>query len=439
MKLKMSSLVILLFSQFTFGQTVATFAGFTGSFGVFCGTTDGAGSVARFCGPGGVTVDASGNVYVADSSNHTIRKITPAGVVSTFAGEAGTIGNKNNTNIYSPANFDHPQGVAVDAFGNVYVADTDNNLIRKITTTGWVSYFAGSGTVGSTDGIGSDARFNSPTGVAIDAFGNVYVADYNNHTIRKITAAGEVSTFAGSAGILGSTDGTGTNARFYFPSGVAVDALGNVYVADTSNSTIRKITSTGVVTTLAGSAGTYGSSNGTGANARFKGPNGVAVDASGNVYVADSFNQTIRKITLAGVVSTLAGSAGTSGSTDGIGTTARFYVPQGVVVDASGNMYVADTGNSRIRKITGISLGNANFEIAMKLKIYPNPVTELLQIQTPNNTILDKVSIVDLTGKKVLEQIQNTSQVDVAHLANGMYIIEAFAGKEKFSSKFIKE
>ena len=406
---------------------------------MFCGTIDGTGSAARFCGPSGISVDASGNVYVADTNNHTIRKITAAGVVSTFAGEAGTISNKNNTNIFSPANFYSPSGVAVDASGDVYVADTSNHLIRKITATGWVRYFAGSGTAGSIDGIGTAARFNTPTGVAVDASGNVYVADTDNHTIRKITSAGEVSTLAGSAGIFGSTDGTGTDARFYFPSGVAVDALGNVYVADSSNSTIRKITSAGVVTTLAGSAGINGSTNGTGITARFKVPNGVAVDASGNVYVADSFNQTIRKITLAGVVSTLAGSAGTSGSTDGIGTTARFYVPQGMVVDASGNMYVADTNNSRIRKITGIPLGNVNFEVASNLKIYPNPAKAVLHIQTPNNISIDKVCIIDLTGKKVLEQTQNTSQVDVAHLANGMYIIEAFSGKEKFSSKFMKE
>ena len=439
MNLKILPLVILLFFQFTFGQTVTTFAGFTGSFGVFCGTIDGTGSAARFCGPSGITVDVSGNFYVADSNNHTIRKITAAGVVSTFAGEAGTIGNKNNTNIFSPANFHSPSGVAVDALGNVYVADTSNNLIRKISATGWVSYFAGSGTAGSIDGTGTAAKFNTPTGVAVDALGNVYVADRDNHTIRKITPAGEVSTLAGSAGIFGSTDGIGTDARFYFPSGLAVDALGNVYVADFSNNTIRKITSAGVVTTLAGSAGIIGSMNGTGTMARFGFPNKVALDASGNVFVTDGFNHTIRKITAAGVVSTLAGSTGTSGSTDGIGTAARFFGPNGVAVDASGNIYVADSGNSRIRKITGIPLGNAKFEIVSKLNIYPNPVASLLQIQTPNNITLDKVCIIDLSGKKVLEQTQNASQIDVAHLANGMYIIEAFSGEEKFSSKFMKE
>ena len=208
------------------------------------------------------------------------------------------------------------------------------------------------GSRGSTDGTGSAARFFGPTGVAVDAAANVYVSDQLNHTIRKITPAAVVSTLAGLAGSPGSTDGTGSAARFFQPLGVAVDAAGNVYVADTNNQTIRKITPAGVVSTLAGLANSQGSTDGTGSAARFFAPTSVAVDAVGDVYVADDSNHTIRKITPAGVVSTLAGLAGSAGSADGTGSAARFFNPFGVAVDAAGNVYVADTGNNSIRKIT---------------------------------------------------------------------------------------
>ena len=314
------------------------------------GSTDATGSAARFNHPEGVAVDGSGNVYVADTGNHMIRKISAAGVVSTAAGSPGSTGSTDGTR--SAARFNTPDGVAADGSGNVYVADTRNHTIRKISAAGVVTTLAGTaGSTGSTDGTGSAARFKHPRGVAVDDSGNVYVADRDNSTIRKISAAGVVTTLAGTAGSGGSTDGTGSAARFNQPRGVAVDSTGNIYVADTSNQTIRKISAAGVVTTLAGTAGTSGSADGTGSAARFKNPRGVAVDASGNVYVADSNNETIRKISAAGAVTTLAGTAGRTGSTDGTGSAARFSNPYGVAVDGSGNVYVADTSNSTIRKI----------------------------------------------------------------------------------------
>jgi len=301
--------------------------------------------------PEGVAVDAAGNVYVANTFDHTIGKITPAGVVSTLAGLAGRSGSADGTG--SAARFAGPKGVVVDAAGTIYVADSVNHTIRTITPAGVVGTLAGlANVIGSTDGTGSAARFNGPNGVAVDAAGNVYVADNNNHTIRKVTPAGVVSTLAGLAGTSGSADGTASVARFVFPAGVAVDAAGNVYVADAGNETIRRITPAGAVSTLAGLAGSSGSTDGTGGAARFKNPHGVAVDAAGNVYVGDKQNYTIRRITPAGVVSTLAGSAGIFGSADGTGSAARFLNPSGVAVDAGGNVYVADAGNSKIRKIT---------------------------------------------------------------------------------------
>jgi len=326
---------------------VTTLAGLAGTWG----STDGTGSAALFREPRGMDVDSSGNVYVAGRGNHVVRVVTPAGVVTTLAGMAGSIGFADGAG--SAARFHSLDDVAVDNSGNVFVADRGNHLIRMITPAGVVTTLAGfADSDGSVDGTGSAARFKQPRGMGVNSSGNIYVADTNNHTIRMITPAGVVTTLAGLAGSDGSTDGTGSAARFFGPWGVAVDSSDNVYVADTFNHTIRMITPAGVVTTVAGLAGSSGSDDGTGGAARFNQPFGVAVDGHGNIYVADRTNHTIRMITPAGVVTTLAGSAGTAGWTDATGSSARFRRPNGVGVDSSGNVYVADTGNHTIRMIT---------------------------------------------------------------------------------------
>ncbi len=325
---------------------VTTVAGLAG----LGGSADGTGSAALFYRPWGVATDSGGNLYVADTGNHTIRKITPAGAVTTIAGLAGLVGSADGTG--SSARFYSPSGVATDSGGNLYVADTWNSTIRKITPAGVVTTLAGVGSQGSADGTGSAARFLNPYGVATDSGGNLYVADTYNYTIRKITPAGVVTTLAGLAGSFGSADGTGSAAQFGHPTGIATDSGGNLYVADAYYSTIRKITPAGVVTTVAGLAGSVGSTDGTGSAARFYNPSGVATDSGGNLYVADSYNCTIRKITPAGVVTTLAGLAGSFGSADGTGSAARFWEPKGVATDSAGNLYVADSINNTIRKIT---------------------------------------------------------------------------------------
>jgi len=253
----------------------------------------------------------------------------------------------------SAARFNRPEGVAVDSAGNVYVADYYNYTIRKVTPGGVVTTLAGlAGSEGSADGTGSAARFNCPYGVAVDSAGNVYVADTDVCAIRKVTPAGVVTTLAGLA----------EQSDIF---GVAVDSAGNVYVADTANHTIRKVTPGGVVATLAGNASITnqagirigGYADGTGSAARFNYPYGVAVDGAGNVYVADSGNSTIRKVTPGGVVTTLAGNASSidwlgypiGGFADGTASAARFNWPAGVAVDGAGNVYVADTANHTIR------------------------------------------------------------------------------------------
>ena len=299
--------------------------------------------------PASITKDTSGNFYVADASGNTIEKITAAGAVSTLAGLTGLAGSQDGTG--SNARFNQPRGVAVDGGGNLYVTDTGNATIRKITPDGVVSTLAGSAARGNQDGVGSAASFEAPTGIAVDSAGNLYVADAFNATIRKITSAGSVSTLAGTAGTRGDADGPGSSAQFNYPSGVAVDASGNVYVADTYNDIIRKIDPTGMVTTLAGSAGISGGTDGTDSDALFNQPCGVAVDASGNVGVADTGNATIRRITPGGAVITLAGTAGVAGLGNSAGGVVLFNQPHGLVADGAGNLFVADTGNAAIRKI----------------------------------------------------------------------------------------
>lgn len=328
----------------TANGVVTTLAGLAGGHG----SADAAGTAARFEYPLGVAIDGAGTVYVADSNNGTIRRVTPGGVVTTLAGTAGVLGSADGTG--PAARFTFPAGIAVDNAGTVYVADTVTSTIRKITG-GVVTTLAGmTGVTGSADGTGSAARFNSPQGVAVDGAGTVYVADGYNGTIRKITVGGVVTTLAGTAGVLGTADGTGPAAQFHEPCGVAVDSTGTVYVADLPAHTIRKITPSGVVTTLAGTAGVSGSADGTGPAARFNAPRGVAVDSTGNVYVADILDYTVRKIAPGGVVTTLAGTSGVKGSADGIGLAAQFYNPSGIAVDSVGAIYVADAGNNTVRK-----------------------------------------------------------------------------------------
>jgi hypothetical protein len=338
------------------------------------GSANGTNSSAQFSFPAGVAVDSLGNLYVADQFNYTIRKITPIGtnwVVSTIAGTVGEYVNPGHTlanGTNSHAWFNTPTGIVADGAGNLYVADQGDNVIREIVPVGtnWVTTtLAGAvnGVPGSANGANTVARFNQPTGIALDAFTNLYVADQANDTIRKITPSGTnwgVATIAGEAGHAGTNDGLNNAASFNAPSGVAVDYLGRVFVADLQNSIIRLLAPSGtnwIVTTIAGQSQNPGYLDGAGTNAEFLQPSGVAVDLNDNVYVADQYNSVIRMLTpVAGTtnwnVSTIGGQAQNPGSSNGLGTNALFYYPYGLAVDSSGNLYIADTDNNTIRKGT---------------------------------------------------------------------------------------
>jgi len=298
---------------------------------------DGTGTVAAFNGPQGIGLDAAGNIYVADGGNWRIRKVTPAGVVTTFAG----IGPMQLIS-----------DVKLDAAGNAYATDGVQNVIWKISPAGTIALFAGSTTAsGSADGAGSAATFNSPGGMAIDANGTIYIADSGNNTIRKITTGAVVTTIAGTAGVKGSADGTGASASFFEPGGLALDSAGNLFIADTGNNTIRKLTPTGVVTTFAGTARDEQiCQDGTGAGASFAAPAFLAFDTNGNLLVTDSQSQLVRRITPDAVVTTCAGEPGMRDGDQGAGPKAGFSAPFGIAIDQNGTIYVANGSGNTISK-----------------------------------------------------------------------------------------
>lgn len=322
-------------------STVSTLAGNGTS-----GFTDGTAAVAQFFGPEGATVDTQGNVYVADYGNSSIRKVTPSGLVSTLAGN-GTSDFVNGS--LAAARFDSPMDVALDGQGNLYVADYGNNCLRKITPGGVVSTFAGTGTAGFADGGATSAKFSGPNGLAIDAQGVIYVSDYDNSRIRKVLPNGTVSTVAGT-GQRGFADGPGSSAQFSGPEGLALDEHGTLYVAEFAGQRIRKISPNGVVSTLAGT-GVRGYADGAGNTAQFNGVSGLTFDAHGDLLVADAGNYCVRKVTPTGMVSTVAGTR-TAGFADGPVKTAQFQALSGIVAAGKGTLYITEYGN-RIRKITG--------------------------------------------------------------------------------------
>ena len=300
----------------------------------------------------GLTVDdaaAPTKLVIANADKQTLQTLTFSNnAVAVLAGTADTSGTVDGTG--TAAKFNGPFGITLSGT-DFYVADINNHAIRKVTSAGVVSTLAGSaGSSGSADGTGAAARFFTPKGLVSDGI-HLYVTDTSNQTLRKVViGTGATTTLAGGAGTSGTTDATGTAARFNAPFGIAFDAT-DLFVTDTGNHSIRKVTTGGVVTTLAGTSGTSGSTDATGASALFNTPSGIVSDGT-NLFVADSGNHTIRKIVIAtGAVTTLAGSAGSAGSADGTGAAARFNVPIGLTIDNAGNLYVTDQNYTKVRKV----------------------------------------------------------------------------------------
>ena len=363
-----ANLTILLFTFFTFtgkAQIIKTVAG-NGTQG-YSGD-GGSATAAELYYPRGVAVDASGNLFIADVDNNVIRKVSNKGIITTVAGNGYGAGTGNGG--YSgdggsaiSAELYWPSGVAVDASGNLFIADLGNSRIRKVSTSGIITTVAGNGTQGySGDGGSADsAELYLPTGVAVDVSGNLFIADDGNNRIRKVSTSGIITTVAGNGNNDYSGDGgSATSAELFWPSGVAVDASGNLFIADYYNHRIRRVSTNGIITTVAGNGkGGYSGDGGSADSAELYYPASVAMDASGNLFIADATNNRIRKVSTSGVITTLAGNGyrdvnsngGYSGD-GGSATAAALNTPRGVAVDASGNLFIADQYNYRIRKVT---------------------------------------------------------------------------------------
>ena len=311
------------------------------------GASNGPVAIALFNDPAALVADEAGSLFITDSRNHVIRKIATNGIVSTFAGQTGTAGSSDGT---GAARFDTPSGIALAPNGDLYVSDTGSHTIRRVTPTGAVTTFAGvAGQSGSADGAGTAARFNSPLGLAVAADRTIFVADSGNHLVRAIAPDRTVRTLAGRAEIWGTENGAGGNARFNGPVGMAINSDGDIFVSDSNNHAIRKITRAGIVTTWAGVPGADGSTDGDRLTAAFSKPAELAFDKHGNLFVADSFNHLIRKISRDGKVSTVTGVAGADGSVDGSNGQARLFNPYGLAISPDGSLIVSDTYNELIR------------------------------------------------------------------------------------------
>ncbi|WP_026260880.1 NHL repeat-containing protein [Spirosoma luteum] len=331
---------------------ITTVAG-TGSYG-FSGD-GGAATAATLANPAGIALDGSGNLYIADSQNHRIRKVATNGIITTVAG-TGTAGYGGDGAAATAASLNNPVGVTVDGTGNLYIADALNHRIRKVASSGIITTVAGTGTAGfSGDGAAATAAtLNAPAGVTVDASGNLYIADASNHRIRKVSASGIISTVAGNGTAGYNEDGVAANTTsLNNPAGLAVDGGGNLYIADQSNHRIRKVSTLGIITTVAGNGiGVYSGDGGMATMTSLYSPGGVTIDGTGNVFIADALNHRIRKVATNGIITTVAGNGTVNyGGDGGPATAASLYNPVGVAFDGTGNFYIADQQNQRIRKV----------------------------------------------------------------------------------------
>ena len=344
--------------------------------------------------PVGVFVDGLSNIYIAEEDSHRIRKVDTSGIISTVAGN-GTRGFSGDGGPAISASLSSPQSVFVDGLGNIYIVDAGNYRIRKVDTSGIISTVPLDGLVGFSGdgGPATDASLNFPSDVSVDGSGNIYIADMNNGRIRKVDTSGIISTVAGNGTFGFSGDGgPATDASLNFPSDVSVDGSGNIYIADMNNGRIRKVDTSGIISTVAGN-GTFGFSGdgGPATDAKLFTPRGVYVDGSGVIYIVDWFNHLIRKVDTSGIISTVAGN-GSSGGFSGDGgpaTSASLNRPYGVFVDGLGNIYIVDAGNHRIRKVEGILVGDFDGDTEVGLSDFVRFLDVFGATTDPANSVFD--------------------------------------------------
>ncbi|HXD91711.1 MAG TPA: T9SS type A sorting domain-containing protein [Bacteroidia bacterium] len=454
---KLITTIAITFCLTTNAQIITTVAG-DGSNGTGSGTFTGDYGQATAAGlsfPSNVAFDGIGNMYICDGGNNRIRKVNTSGVITTVAG-SGAFGPSNGSysgdgGLATTATLNYPYGVAFDVVGNLYITDSQNARIRKVTiSTGIITTVAGGGTNGAGDGgQATAAMLNGPSGnVAFDAMGNWYIAD--GSAVRMVNTAGVISSIAGSSVIAAGFGGDGGQAIAAQLKAVAItfDAVGNLYIAEQLNNRVRMVTkSTGIINTIAGSGATgafQGSHTGDGGQATaatLSGPEGITFDAAGNLYIADFWNDDIRKINTAGIITTVAG-GGTNGVADGGSPTAAgIDQPTGVTFDAAGNFYIADNLGARIRMVTNIStVGITKFANKNEINIYPNPSGGVFSVAIVNEAEQSQIEVYNILGECIIRQTATSvnSQINLSSQPNGVYFIDITIDSTQYTRKIIK-
>jgi sugar lactone lactonase YvrE len=425
-------------------QSIYTYAG-NGNTGYTDSTGDP--KLAEFNHPWGLTFDGFGNLYIADHVNCAIRKISVAGTISTFAGTTSN-GFSGDGGPASMATMSGPTSVTADPAGNLYIADAGNNRIRKVSTTGIITTIAGNDTSGyaGDGGPATAAKFYKPMGISADISGNLFIADSGNNVVRKIDGAGIITTYAGN-GTPGYTGdgGPAISASLSGPVGVTWDHWGNLYITEAGNHVVRKVSVTGIITTFAGTgtAG-FGGDGAAATAAQLSSPNSVTFDTSGNVYISDEQNHRIRKVTNDGIIHTIAGIGIVGYSGDGgPAINAQLFRPMGLAVDVQGRIFIADYINSVVRKIDmeNVAVNMLNGSRAL-LNLYPIPAHDKITVDISGDiSEAIEMEVVNVLGQQILTTTVSTptSQIDVSMLPTGCYFINLFSRNTKLTSaKLIK-
>jgi sugar lactone lactonase YvrE len=410
-------------------QIITTIAGN----GIAGSTGDGgAATAAEFKGPNSVTFDAHNNFYIADSGTATIRMVNTAGIISRVAGSIFGGGYSGDGGAATIASLFRPTDVAFDAMGNMYIADQGNQVIRKVNTAGIISTFAGNGISGFSGdgGQATAAEFNNPQNLTVDAAGNLYIADKGNNRIRRVSTSGIISTVAGTgtAGYSGD-GGQATAAEINGAYDVAFDASGNMYLADCYNYRIRKVNAAGIISTVVGNGtGGYSGDGGQATAAGLYWPAGIIFDGAGNMYISDFGTDRVRMVNTVGIISTVAGNGTWAYSGDGgLATAAELNGPYGIAFDAFSNLYIADLLNNRIRMVTNVAVaGIEQFVVnSEQLSVYPNPAKDVLNVECLMINEKATVTMIDMIGN-VIYYSAFTAQhntINVADLIEGVYNI----------------
>jgi trimeric autotransporter adhesin len=404
--------------------------------------------------PEGVYVDNAGNIYIGDELNDVVRMVNTNGIINVFAGNHTLgLGYSGDSGPATAAQLNNPVGVCGDVNGNIYIADYGNNVIRMVSPAGIITTFAGKGLRGFSgdSGQATAAQLYHPVFIHCDVHGNLYIADYGNERIRKVNTSGIISTIAGNgkSGYTGD-GGLADTTELNEASGAIADNVGNVYIADDNNERIRMVNTSGIISTIAGNGyneyfGGYSGDGGPATNAELAQPQDVYIDTSGNISITDGFNVRIREIDASGIISTIAGNgkAGYTGN-GGPATDAELNGPSGICMDSYGNVYFTDQVNELVRAIAYGPLGVNSIENTASINIYPNPANQILNLKTEGlkNERLTTLSIMDVTGREMLNcqlPIRNgLFSVDISSLTTGMYFIRVNANESQLTQKFIK-